>query len=61
MGRWTKGLGAGCQGRIIAVLRTYMMALISKAVLSRDDRDRLEDETCKKVPLRRIKEWAGVS
>lgn len=35
--RWFHGLGAGYHGRINAVLRTYMLALISKEVLSRRD------------------------
>ena len=38
--RWFRGLGAGYHGRINAVLRTYMLALISKEVLSRGDRNR---------------------
>jgi uncharacterized protein (DUF4415 family) len=42
--RWFHGLGAGYHGRINAVLRTYMLALISKAVLSQGDRDRHGDE-----------------
>ncbi len=42
--RWFKGLGAGYHGRINAVLRTYMLALISKEVLSRGDRNRRGDE-----------------
>src|SRR5690606_28268387 len=33
--RWFQRLGAGYHGRINAVLRTYMLALISKEVLSR--------------------------
>jgi uncharacterized protein (DUF4415 family) len=36
--RWFRGLGAGYHGRINAVLRTYMLALISKEVLSRGTR-----------------------
>jgi uncharacterized protein (DUF4415 family) len=42
--RWFKRLGAGYHGRINAVLRTYMLALISKAVLSQADKDRHGDE-----------------
>ena len=42
--RWFKGLGLGYHGRINAVLKTYMLALISKEVLSRGDRDRHGDE-----------------
>ena len=38
--RWFSGLGAGYHGRINAVLRTYMLALISKEVLSQGDKDR---------------------
>ena len=37
--RWFHRLGAGYHGRINAVLRTYMLALISKEVLSRGDWD----------------------
>lgn len=42
--RWFHNLGAGYHGRINAVLRTYMLALISKTVLNRTDRDRVGDE-----------------
>ncbi len=42
--RWFHGLGAGYHGRINAVLRTYMLALISKEVLSQGDKDRRGDE-----------------
>jgi hypothetical protein len=42
--RWFHGLGAGYHGRINAVLRTYMLALISKEVLSQGDTDRCGNE-----------------
>ena len=42
--RWFHGLGAGYHGRINAVLRTYMLALISKEVLSQGDEDRRGNE-----------------
>ncbi len=42
--RWFHGLGAGYHGRMNAVLRTYMLAVISKEVLSQGDRDRRGDE-----------------
>ena len=41
--RWFHGLGEGYHRRINAVLRTYMLALISKEVLSRGDRNRYGD------------------
>ena len=37
---WFRRLGAGYHGRINAVLRTYMLALVSKEVLSAGDKDR---------------------
>jgi len=40
---WFRRLGAGYHGRINAVLRTYMLALVSKEVLSVGDRDRHGD------------------
>jgi uncharacterized protein (DUF4415 family) len=43
--RWFHGLGEGYHRRINSVLRTYMLALISKEVLSAGDRDRHGDET----------------
>lgn len=42
--RWFRGLGAGYHGRINAVLRTYMLALVSKEVLSLGDQNRHGDE-----------------
>jgi len=51
--RWFRGLGAGYHGRINAVLRTYMLALISKAVLSQADRDRHGDEIWGKAAPKR--------
>ncbi|MEO0913857.1 MAG: BrnA antitoxin family protein [Pseudomonadota bacterium] len=37
--RWFKGLGRGYQARVNAVLRTYMLSILSKEVQSRADRD----------------------
>jgi hypothetical protein len=51
--RWLHGLGAGYCGLINAELRTYVLALISKAVLSQGDKDRHGDETWGKAPLKR--------
>ncbi len=51
--RWFRGLGAGYHGRINAVLRSYMLALISKAVLSQGDKDRHGDEIWGKAPPKR--------
>jgi len=42
--RWFHGLGAGYHGRINGVLRSYMLALISKEVLSQGDRNRHGEE-----------------
>ncbi len=42
--RWFHGLGEGWHRRINAVLRTYMLALISKEVLGAGDVDRHGDE-----------------
>ena len=54
--RWFHGLGAGYHGRINAVLRTYMLALISKTVLSQGDKDRHGDEIWGKAPPKRKEE-----
>jgi len=54
--RWFRGLGAGYHGRINAVLRTYMLALISKEVLSLGDKNRHGDETWGKAPPKRKEE-----
>ncbi len=51
--RWFAGLGAGYHGRINAVLRTYMLALISKEVLGRGDKDRHGDEVWGKAGVKR--------
>jgi len=51
--RWFKGLGDGWHGRINAVLRTYMLALISKEVLAEGDRDRHGNEIWGKAPPKR--------
>lgn len=37
--RWYRGLGRGYQTRINAVLRAYMLAVISKEIEGRGDRD----------------------
>lgn len=37
--RWYRGLGAGYQARMNAVLRVYMLAMISKEIESRKDKD----------------------
>lgn len=42
--RWFRSLGEGYHRRMNAVLRTYMLALISKEVLSLGDQTRLGDE-----------------
>lgn len=42
--KWFHDLGEGYHRRINAVLRTYMLALISKEVLSQGDKDRHGDE-----------------
>ena len=53
--RWFRGLGQGYHGRINAVLRTYMLALISKEVLSAQDTDRRGDEIWgTKAPKRKV-------
>jgi len=49
-------LGAGYHGRINAVLRTYMLALVSKEVLSLGDRNRQGDEVWRKAGRRGKKE-----
>lgn len=51
--RWFRGLGAGYHGRINAVLRTYMLAIISKEVLSVGDKDRRGDEIWGKAAPKR--------
>lgn len=50
--RWFRGLGAGYHRRINAVLRTYMLALVSKEVLSLGDRNRHGDEVWGKAPTK---------
>ena len=42
--KWFHGLGEGYHRRINAVLRTFMLALISKEILSRGDTNRHGDE-----------------
>lgn len=51
--RWFRGLGAGYHGRINAVLRTYMLALVSKEVLSLGDQNRHGDEVWGKAGRKR--------
>lgn len=48
--RWFRNLGTGYHGRINGVLKTYMLALISKEVLSEGDRNRYGDEIWGKAP-----------
>ena len=43
-GEWFQGFGEGYHGRINMVLRTFMLALISKEVLSQGDTDRHAEE-----------------
>jgi uncharacterized protein (DUF4415 family) len=54
--RWFRNLGEGYHRRINAVLRTYMLALISKEVLGADDRNRHGDETWGKAAPKRTGE-----
>ena len=42
--KWFRGMGEGYQGRMNAVLRTFMLALVSKEILSRGDKDWKHDE-----------------
>ena len=42
--KWFQGLGEGYHRRINAVLRTFMLALISKEILSRGDTNRHGEE-----------------
>ena len=51
--RWFHGLGAGYHGRMNAVLRTYMLALISKTLLSEADTNRRGDEIWGKAAPKR--------
>ncbi len=54
--RWFSGLGAGYHGRINSVLRTYVLALISKEVLSQGDRNRYGEEIWGKAAPKRKEE-----
>jgi uncharacterized protein (DUF4415 family) len=54
--RWFRRLGAGYHGRINSVLRTYMLALVSKEVLSVGDRGRHGDGIWGKAAPRRKEE-----
>lgn len=52
--RWFRALGLGYHGRINAVLKTYMLALLSKEVLSTGDRNRHGEEIWgKKAPKKK--------
>jgi uncharacterized protein (DUF4415 family) len=42
--KWFQGMGHGYQARMNAVLRTYMLALLSKEILGRGDKDWKYDE-----------------
>ena len=42
--KWFQGMGHGYQARMNAVLRTYMLALLSKEILGRGDKDWKHDE-----------------
>ena len=42
--KWFRGMGHGYQARMNAVLRSFMLAVISKEILSRGDRDWKGDE-----------------
>ena len=42
--KWFRGMGHGYQAQMNAVLRTFMLAVISKEILSRGDRDSKGDE-----------------
>ncbi len=42
--RWFRAMGLGYQRRMNAVLRTFMLALASKEILSRGDKDWKHDE-----------------
>jgi len=42
--KWFRGVGHGYQARMNAVLRSYMLAVISKEILTRGDRDWKGDE-----------------
>ena len=44
MVRWFRGMGQGYQRRLNAVLRTFMLALISKEILSEGDINRHGEE-----------------
>ena len=54
--RWFRRLGAGYHGRINGVLRSYMLALISKEVLSQGDRNRHGEEIWGKAAPKRKEE-----
>jgi len=42
--RWFRAMGHGYQARMNAVLKTFMLALISKEILSQGDKDWKHDE-----------------
>ncbi|MEM9431653.1 MAG: BrnA antitoxin family protein [Pseudomonadota bacterium] len=39
MVKWFRGLGSGWEGRLNSVLRSYMLAVVSREIESRRDRD----------------------
>jgi uncharacterized protein (DUF4415 family) len=51
--RWFHKLGAGYHRRINAVLRAYMLAVVSKHILGAGDRNRLGDEIWGKAAPKR--------
>jgi uncharacterized protein (DUF4415 family) len=54
--RWFRRLGTGYHGRINGVLRSYMLALVSKEVLSQGDRNRHGEEIWGKAAPKRREE-----
>lgn len=50
--RWFRGLGEGYHRRINGVLRTYMLAVISKEVLGAGDRNRHGEEVWGKAGVK---------
>jgi BrnA antitoxin of type II toxin-antitoxin system len=56
MVRWFRRMGHGYQARMNSVLRSYMLALISKAILSEGDTDRNGDEIWGRAAPRKKRE-----
>jgi uncharacterized protein (DUF4415 family) len=56
MVKWFRGMGTGYQARMNAVLRAFMLALISKEILSRGDKDWKHDEIWGKAAPKKKKE-----